>query len=79
MSQFLVRTSAEIKSLDYNKLLTLISSPSQIADIRRKLQALKPRLENAQKREMDEMMSKLKGLGNSLLGPSNLLVHRDKS
>lgn len=56
--------TSEIK-LDYNKLLTLVSSPS---DIRRKLEALKPKLEAAQKRETDEMLSKLKGLGNSILG-----------
>jgi len=54
----------EIK-LDYSKLLTLVSSPS---DIGRKLQALKPKLEAAQKRETGEMLSKLKGLGNSILG-----------
>jgi len=53
---------------DYNKLLTLITSPSQSNDIRRKLYALKPRVEAAQQRETDEMLSKLKGLGNSLLG-----------
>jgi hypothetical protein len=32
------------------------------------LQYLKPRLEAAQKRETDEMLGKLKGLGNSILG-----------
>lgn len=32
------------------------------------MQQLKPRLETAQKKETDEMMDKLKGLGNSLLG-----------
>jgi hypothetical protein len=64
---------------DYNKLLSLISSPSQLADIRKKLQALKPRLEAAQKGEMDEMLSKLKGLGNSLLGQSVTLSHRDEA
>jgi hypothetical protein len=46
----------------------LVTSPSQLIDIRRKLQQLKPRLEIAQKKETDEMMDKLKGLGNSLLG-----------
>ncbi|KAF8973751.1 hypothetical protein BDZ97DRAFT_1912219 [Flammula alnicola] len=53
---------------DYNTLLKLVTSPSQLADIRRKLQHLKPRLEAAQKRETDEMLGKLKGLGNSILG-----------
>jgi len=64
---FFVTVCLEPKS-DYNKLLSLVSSPSQLADIRRKLQALKPRLEAAQKGEMDEMLGKLKGLGNSILG-----------
>jgi hypothetical protein len=54
--------------LDYNSLLKLVTSPSQLTDIRRKLQQLKPRLESAQKQETKEMMDKLKGLGNSLLG-----------
>jgi len=53
---------------DYNTLLTLVTAPTQLNDIRRKLQLLKPRLEVAQKKETDEMMSKLKGLGNSILG-----------
>jgi tetratricopeptide (TPR) repeat protein len=60
---------------DYNKLLSLVSAPSQLADLRKKLQALKPRIEVAQKSEMDEMLSKLKGLGNSLLGQCNELVN----
>ncbi|KAJ3493716.1 hypothetical protein NLJ89_g10952 [Agrocybe chaxingu] len=52
---------------DYNTLLKLVS-PSQAADIKRRLQHLKPRVEAAQKRETDEMLGKLKGLGNSILG-----------
>lgn len=62
-------TGEIVLGLDYNKLLTLVSSPSQLFEIRRKLEALKPRQEAAQKRETDEMLSKLKGLGNSILGP----------
>jgi hypothetical protein len=65
---------AHNQSPDYNKLLSLVSAPSQLADLRKKLQALKPRIEVAQKSEMDEMLSKLKGLGNSLLGQCNELV-----
>ncbi|KAF5312125.1 hypothetical protein D9619_003040 [Psilocybe cf. subviscida] len=57
---------------DYNTLLKLVTSPSQAADLRRKLQSLKPRLEAAQKRETDEMIGKLKGLGNSVLGKFGL-------
>jgi len=64
----LFKPFAEIQNVDYNKLLSLVSSPSQLAEVRRKLQQLKPRLEGAQKREMDDMLGKLKGLGNSILG-----------
>ncbi|PPQ72720.1 hypothetical protein CVT26_003015 [Gymnopilus dilepis] len=53
---------------DYNALLELVKTPAYQADIRRKLERLKPRLEAAQKRETDEMLDKLKGLGNSILG-----------
>ncbi|KAF7799047.1 hypothetical protein EIP86_010277 [Pleurotus ostreatoroseus] len=54
---------------DYNKLLTLLPPTSpQIAEIQRTVRSLKPRVETAQKRETGEMMDKLKGLGNSVLG-----------
>jgi len=54
---------------DYNALLSLLPPTSpQIAETRRTLQALKPRVEVAQKQETDEMLDKLKGLGNSVLG-----------
>lgn len=54
---------------DYTKLLDLLPSGSpQLSETRRKLQALKPRVEAAQKRETDEMIGKLKELGNSILG-----------
>ncbi|KAF8807585.1 hypothetical protein BYT27DRAFT_7165446 [Phlegmacium glaucopus] len=61
-------TSLTAVQEDYNSLLKLVTSPSQLTDIKRKLHQLKPRLESAQKKETDEMMDKLKGLGNSLLG-----------
>lgn len=55
--------------IDYTKLLTLLSSSSsQYVETRRRLNALKPRVEAAQKRETSEMMDKLKGIGNSILG-----------
>ncbi|KAH7924883.1 hypothetical protein BV22DRAFT_1034674 [Leucogyrophana mollusca] len=54
---------------DYTALLELLPPSSlQLAQVKRSLQSLKPRQEAAQKRETDEMMSKLKGLGNSILG-----------
>jgi len=34
----------------------------------RSLRLLEPRLEEAQKREVGEMVDKLKGLGNNILG-----------
>ena len=54
---------------DYTTLLTLLpaSSPSS-REVRRSLEAIKPRVEAAQKQETAEMLDKLKGLGNSILG-----------
>ncbi|KAI0361240.1 TPR-like protein [Trametes cingulata] len=54
---------------DYKLLLELLpaSSPDLVA-VRRSLAALPPRIEAAQKRETAEMLDKLKGLGNSILG-----------
>ncbi|KAI0931945.1 hypothetical protein AcV5_004688 [Taiwanofungus camphoratus] len=58
---------------DYNTLLKLLppSSPS-IPQVKRSLHSLKPRVEEAQKRETAEMMDKLKGLGNNILGKFGL-------
>jgi len=61
-------TSLTSAQEDYTALLELVTSPSQQSDIRRKLQFLKPRLEAAQKQETDDMLGKLKGLGNNILG-----------
>ncbi|PPR01609.1 hypothetical protein CVT24_005760 [Panaeolus cyanescens] len=58
---------------DYQKLLSLSTLPaSQRPIIARKLQNVKPRVEAAQKRETAEMMDKLKGLGNNILGKFGL-------
>jgi hypothetical protein len=55
--------------IDYNTLLTLLpSSSAQHDEAQRSLRMLQPRVEAAQKLETAEMMDKLKGLGNSLLG-----------
>jgi len=63
---------------DYNALLKLHTSPAQINDVQKKLRLLKPKLESAQKRETDEMLNKLKGLGDSILGLSvSLLLMRE--
>jgi hypothetical protein len=53
--------------VDYEKLLSLVTS-SEKGRIQATLNKVKPRAEAKQKQEMGEMMDKLKGLGNSLLG-----------
>lgn len=58
-----------IRLVDYTKLLSLLPSGStQYIEVRRKLAAVKPRAEAAQKKETSEMLDKLKGIGNSILG-----------
>jgi hypothetical protein len=60
---------ALIDSVDYNTLIALLPpSSDQVAEVKRSLRLLEPRLEEAQKREVGEMVDKLKGLGNSVLG-----------
>jgi hypothetical protein len=44
-----------------------------VVEAKRSLRLLEPRIEEAQKREMGEMVDKLKGLGNSVLGERNTL------
>ncbi|KAI0800921.1 hypothetical protein C8Q74DRAFT_454931 [Fomes fomentarius] len=54
---------------DHKTLLGLLPSGSpDIVSTRRSLAALAPRVETAQKRETAEMLDKLKGIGNSVLG-----------
>jgi len=54
---------------DYTTLLKLLApSSSQAKEIERSLMRLKPRIEIAQKQETAEMLDKLKGLGNGILG-----------
>jgi hypothetical protein len=54
---------------DYTALLKLLPATSaEYGAIQRSLNALKPRLEVAQKREMADMVDKLKSLGNGILG-----------
>ncbi|ORY34214.1 hypothetical protein BCR39DRAFT_516789 [Naematelia encephala] len=64
---------------DYNLLLTLLPPTStQIPIIRRSLASLTPRLKLQEDKEKDEMMSKLKDLGNSLLGNFGLSTNNFK-
>lgn len=57
---------------DYSKLLTLLPGSSPLVkEIRQSLRLLEPQVEVAKKRETDEMLGKLKGLGNSILGGSH--------
>lgn len=54
---------------DYMSLVQILPpSSSQVADVKTSLQVLKPRLEQAQKRETSEMLDKLKSIGNGVLG-----------
>ncbi|TDL28361.1 TPR-like protein [Rickenella mellea] len=54
---------------DYQTLLKILPPDSpQIRPTKRALDSVKPRAEAAQKRETAEMLDKLKGLGNSILG-----------
>lgn len=66
-----------MQNADYNTLLKILPPTSpQIAPIQRSLASIKPRAEAAQKKETEEVMSKLKGLGNSLLGQCIWHLHR---
>jgi hypothetical protein len=63
------RISRSFNSVDYTTLITLLPpSSDQVVEAKRSLRLLEPRIEEAQKREMGEMVDKLKGLGNSVLG-----------
>jgi len=54
---------------DYTTLIKLLPASSPLSrEVARSLEAIKPRVEAAQKRETAEMLDKLKGLGNSILG-----------
>ena len=69
-----LQISCSVNSVDYTKLVTLLPlSSDQVAEARRSLRLLEPRIEEAQKREMGEMVDKLKGFGNSILGERDAL------
>nr|GAT49750.1 predicted protein [Mycena chlorophos] len=54
---------------DYTTLLKLLpAGDAATRQIERNQVQLKPRLEAAQRKETDEMLGKLKGIGNSILG-----------
>ncbi|KAK2461768.1 hypothetical protein APHAL10511_006231 [Amanita phalloides] len=54
---------------DYNTLLKILpESDSRRHGVSSALQQLKPRIEASQKRETAEMLDKLKGVGNNILG-----------
>jgi hypothetical protein len=58
-------------STDYRTLLSLLpESSTQRSEINRMLRNLEPRIENQRKEEMEEMVGKLKELGNTFLGLS---------
>ncbi|KAJ3870103.1 TPR-like protein [Lentinula novae-zelandiae] len=54
---------------DYNTLLSILpKSSNDSKEVQRVLRLLQPRLEVAQNQETAEMLDKLKGLGNNILG-----------
>lgn len=58
---------------DYTKLLPLLHKASpQLPEVRRSLATLPQRITVQQDKEKDEMLGKLKDLGNSLLGKFGL-------
>jgi hypothetical protein len=70
----LYKTKAEPHTpTDYTMLLSLISKSSpQLPAIRRTLSTLPRRISAQQEKEKDEMMDKLKELGNGILGKFGL-------
>lgn len=68
----LSRQSADF-SLDYAYLMTVPNlSPLDRKTVQTSLRDLGPKLDESKQKEMAEMMSKLKGLGNSILKPFGL-------
>lgn len=66
-------SALDAANADYTTLLTIFPDGSPDArNVQRLQRDLAPRVEAARKREMDEMMSKFKGLGNSILGKFGL-------
>ncbi|KAL1738325.1 hypothetical protein HDZ31DRAFT_51174, partial [Schizophyllum fasciatum] len=66
-----INTWASLSSAaeDYAALLKIVPEHTPLyTEIERAQRRVKPRLEAAQKEELAEMMSKLKGVGNSVLG-----------
>lgn len=64
---------------DYTLLLTLLPSSSpQLSPIRQSLSALPARIAVAQKAETDEMLGKLRELGDGLLGKFGLSTNMFK-
>ncbi|KAF8591908.1 hypothetical protein K439DRAFT_613505 [Ramaria rubella] len=64
---------------DYNHLLQILPASSPLLpQIRQALDRVKPRREAAQKAEMGEMVDKLKGLGDSVLGNFGLSTNNFK-
>lgn len=79
-ASLLPHTRLILSATDYTSLLDLLPPASaQLAEVKHELALLKPHLEKAQKQETAEMLDKLKGLGNSVLGRHGCLDVRAKT
>lgn len=66
-----------LSHVDYKTLSTLYTTPASLRPtIRAKLNSLPPIIDEAGKKEKDEMLGKLKGIGDSMLGESGFQLVR---
>lgn len=72
-------SNLESAKSDYTSLLSLpLSPPTLRSSIQRSLLSLEPRIAQSKQAETDEMLNKLKELGNSVLGRFGLSLDNFK-